>query len=73
MAIFCSLITATGTNRQYSRAVEYEINEAEKTITRVWEYQSKPEGYSAAMGSAQRLDNGEHGHRLGLGQRDGCF
>ena len=49
---------SNGNEPQYSRAVEYEINEAEKTITRVWEYQSKPEGYSAAMGSAQRLDNG---------------
>ncbi len=40
-----------------SRAVEYEIDEINKTATLVWEYQN-PYGYkSKAMGNAQRLPN----------------
>tara|TARA_S200000501_G_scaffold258947_1_gene242829 strand:+ start:1253 stop:2524 length:1272 start_codon:yes stop_codon:yes gene_type:complete len=41
-----------------SRAVEYSIDETNKTATLVWEYRN-PYGYkSKAMGSAQRLPNG---------------
>jgi len=41
-----------------SRVVEYEIDEINKTATLVWEFQN-PDGYlSRAMGSAQRLPNG---------------
>lgn len=42
----------------YSRAVEYQINEAEKTMTKVWEYRRTPEVYATFMGNAQRLPNG---------------
>lgn len=42
----------------YSRAVEYQIDETARTITRVWEYRNTPDTYSLAMGSAQRLPNG---------------
>lgn len=45
-------------NPPISRAVEYEINEQNHTATMVWEY-IHPEHYLAlAMGSIQRLSNG---------------
>ncbi len=40
-----------------SRAVEYELNEKSKTARMVWEYRD-PTLFGSAMGSAQRLDNG---------------
>ena len=42
----------------YSRAVEYEIDEVTKVITRVWEYRSDPDIYGFFMGNVQRLPNG---------------
>lgn len=42
----------------YSRAVEYEINETSKVITRVWEYRETPDVYNFFMGNIQRLANG---------------
>ncbi|MBX3044679.1 MAG: aryl-sulfate sulfotransferase [Candidatus Kapabacteria bacterium] len=41
-----------------SRAVEYSIDEAGKTAHLVWEYKHNPPISAFAMGSAQRLDNG---------------
>ena len=41
-----------------SRAVEYEINEFSKTITKVWEYRHTPSVLSFSQGSVQRLSNG---------------
>jgi len=41
-----------------SRAVEYEINEVTKTVTKVWEYYHNPAIFTEAMGSVQRLPNG---------------
>lgn len=43
---------------QYSRAVEYQVDEVNKTATLVWEYRNTPDIYAATQGSAQRLDNG---------------
>jgi hypothetical protein len=42
----------------FSRAIEYTVDEVNKTATRVWEYRHSPDLYSSAMGSVQRLDNG---------------
>lgn len=42
----------------FSRAVEYKLDEANKTATLVWQYRNNPDIYSAAMGYVQRLDNG---------------
>ena len=42
----------------YSRAVEYEIDEVSKVITRVWEYRNTPDVFSAFMGNVQTLENG---------------
>ncbi|OGU87703.1 MAG: hypothetical protein A2475_14755 [Ignavibacteria bacterium RIFOXYC2_FULL_35_21] len=42
----------------YSRAVEYKLDETNKTIEKVWEYSPFPEIYSQVMGNVQRLPNG---------------
>ena len=41
-----------------SRAVEYAIDENAKTATMVWQYLPMPSGYSAIVGSVERLSNG---------------
>ena len=43
---------------QYSRAVEYKLNEANKTAELVWEYRHSPDIFTLAMGTVQRLPNG---------------
>ncbi|MGE5431387.1 MAG: aryl-sulfate sulfotransferase, partial [Syntrophomonadaceae bacterium] len=43
---------------QYSRGVEYKLDEQLKTATMVWEYRHTPDIYADAMGSVQRLPNG---------------
>ena len=42
----------------FSRAVEYQLDEVNKTATLVWQYRSNPDIYGFAMGSARRLPNG---------------
>ncbi|MBN1479279.1 aryl-sulfate sulfotransferase [candidate division KSB1 bacterium] len=42
----------------YSRAVEYQLDLATKSATKVWEYRHTPDYYSHWMGSVQRLPNG---------------
>jgi len=42
----------------FSRAVEYEIDEDAKTVTRVWQYPDDQSIYAVAMGNVQRLENG---------------
>ncbi len=42
----------------FSRAVEYSLDEINKTATLVWQYRHFPDIYGFAMGSAQRLKNG---------------
>jgi hypothetical protein len=42
---------------QYSRGLEYEINEATKVITLVHEYRNTPNVYAEAMANVQRLPN----------------
>ena len=44
--------------KPYSRAVEYKLNEKNKTIEKVWEYSPFPEILSQSQGSVQRLSNG---------------
>jgi hypothetical protein len=46
------------TNATYSRAVEYELDEEAMIARRVWEYRSEGDTASFAMGSMQRLPNG---------------
>ncbi|TAL67317.1 MAG: T9SS type A sorting domain-containing protein [Bacteroidetes bacterium] len=42
----------------YSRAVEYSLDETNKTASLVWEFRHTPDISGYAMGSAQRLSNG---------------
>jgi hypothetical protein len=45
-------------NPPFSRAVEYSMDEAAKTVTQVWQFRHSPDVVSIAMGSVQRLPNG---------------
>ncbi|MBN2102469.1 aryl-sulfate sulfotransferase [bacterium] len=45
-------------NRNYSRVVEYAIDESAMTATKVWEYRHDPDIFVPTMGNAQRLPNG---------------
>lgn len=42
----------------FSRAIEYQVNVAGDTATKVWEYRHAPDIYAALVGSARRLPNG---------------
>lgn len=42
----------------FSRAVEYRVDETNKTVTKVWEYRHSPDLFAEFMGNAQRLPNG---------------
>lgn len=44
--------------RQWTRVVEYQIDETAKTATKVWQYRHTPDFYASSMGTAQRLPNG---------------
>ena len=45
-------------NPPFSRAAEYKIDQTNKTAKLVWEYRNNPLSFSSAMGSVQRLANG---------------
>jgi len=45
-------------NPQFSRAVEYNLDETNFVATKVWQYRNNPDYYTGAMGSARRLSNG---------------
>lgn len=42
----------------HSRAVEYTLDEINKTATLAWQYRNSPDNFGFAMGFAQRLENG---------------
>ncbi|HTK82696.1 MAG TPA: aryl-sulfate sulfotransferase [Bacteroidota bacterium] len=42
----------------FSRAIEYQLDETQKTANLVWQYRNSPDNFGGAMGYAQRLDNG---------------
>ncbi|HXF59502.1 MAG TPA: aryl-sulfate sulfotransferase, partial [Candidatus Saccharimonadales bacterium] len=42
----------------FSRAVEYAVDEAQKTATLVWQYRLTPDVFGPALGSVQRFANG---------------
>jgi len=41
----------------YSRAVEYKLDEVNKTATLVWQYRNSPDIFAPATGYVQRLEN----------------
>ncbi len=53
-----TITSGNGTWIQKSRAVEYTLDTAAKTATLVWQYHHTPETFSDAMGSVERLPNG---------------
>ncbi len=42
---------------EYSRAVEFQLDEVNKVATSVWEFRNTPDTFAGAMGDAQRLPN----------------
>ena len=42
----------------FSRALEYSLDQTNKTATLVWQYRDTPDIFAFAMGNAQRLDDG---------------
>jgi hypothetical protein len=44
--------------RPYSRAVEYDLDEENKTVTMVWEYRNDPDFLALSGGDCLRLPNG---------------
>jgi hypothetical protein len=48
----------TQENPSASRAVEYKLDEANKTVTQVWEYSDQPSVLATFMGNVQRFANG---------------
>jgi len=64
----CAVPSASGTlllfdngntkNSVKSRAVEYQLDYADMTAKRVWEFVPKPDIYASTMGSVQELENG---------------
>ena len=46
-----------GANPQASRGVEYQLDQVNKTATKVWQYASNPAVWAQYMGDIQRLPN----------------
>ena len=42
----------------FSRAIEYNLDQVNKTATLVWQFRNSPDEYGFAMGYVQRLSNG---------------
>jgi hypothetical protein len=43
---------------QFSRAVEYKLDEINFVATKIWQYRNNPDYYTSAMGNVRRLSNG---------------
>jgi len=43
---------------QFSRAIEYQLDETAMTATLVWEYRQSPDVFGGALGYVQRMPNG---------------
>jgi hypothetical protein len=54
----------------FSRACEYELDEANRTATLVWSFRNTPDSYGNAMGYVQRLANGNTLVSFGTGKPD---
>jgi hypothetical protein len=58
LTMFDNGADAKDMERTYSRAVEYDVNEASKTATMVWEFRHAPDILALSGGNATRLANG---------------
>ena len=54
----------------FSRAVEYKLDEANRTAEAIWQFRNTPDEFSGAMGYVQRLDNGNTLIGWGAGKPD---
>ncbi len=43
---------------RYSSVVEYDVDESAKTVRSIWQYRHNPDIFAIAMGSVERLPNG---------------
>lgn len=50
--------TPTSSDRDYTRVVEYHLDETNRTATMVWEYRHDPDIFANAQGNVRRLPNG---------------
>jgi hypothetical protein len=62
----------TQRNPQQSRAVEYEVNEASKTVSFVWDYRPNPPIYVSNQGAVQTLPNGNRLVAWGVATANGA-
>ena len=56
---------------EFSRGVEYSLDEEKKTATQIWQYRHSPDIFATAMGSIERLPDG--GTILGWGTASLAF
>jgi hypothetical protein len=63
------LIFDNGTLKGYSRALEIRYDETNWTVETVWEYRETPDFFSAAVGYAERMPNGNTLVTDGLNKR----
>ncbi len=59
------MITGNLHDPRFSRSLEYQVDEINKTVSLVWDYNNEPQTYSSAMGNTQRLQN--HNTVIGWG------
>ncbi len=71
ITLFDNGINRSDKERGYSRAVEYELDEMNKTATLVWEYRHSPDIAAISGGKVQRLSNGNTLITWGGATRDG--
>jgi hypothetical protein len=55
---------------QFSRAVEYKLDQAARTAELIWEHREDPDVFGGAMGYVQRLDSGNTLIAMGAGKPD---
>ncbi len=71
ITLFDNGINKSDKERGYSRAVEYALDEVNKTATLVWEYRHSPDIAAISGGKVQRLSNGNTLITWGGATRDG--
>ena len=71
LSLFDNGVNRNDTERTYSRAVEYALDEENKTATMVWEYRNDPDFLAKSAGNAIRLANGNTLIRWGAASSSG--
>lgn len=71
LTMFDNGADAKDMSRPYSRAVEYMLDEKDKTATLVWEYKPDPNIIAVSGGNVDRLENGNTIVRWGQAAKQG--